>query len=203
MSDSTTLTLPGPESLSGRILAYFKRNRLEEYTRFELAATFSVAHGAINQALALPLSAGWLAERTDSDGNRVVIAGAKLDEVELTPGAKTAGVLGAALAPKKAKRQRRPTLPRLDVDVIPVKTGTLAKPRGGREPGASPYFALLDKLSQVNTWVELPAEYAYSLKNALTRYRRQHPHRVYRLVKVSDTLVHVQRLDDKKPGAQA
>lgn len=202
MSEATTPALPGPESLGGRILAFYKRNKLEEYTRTELSRTWDVSAGAITHALAPLLAAEWLAERTDGSGNRLVIAGPKLGDVELTPGAKIAETLSVALSPKKPKRDR---LPPLDLSKLVVQKGQLAVPRlGGRgAKGGTMYAEMFEKLTEPNTWIEFDSAYAASLNKAMLGWRKTHPLHVFRLIKVSDTKHHLQRLPDKKEGAPA
>lgn len=198
---TTTHALPGPESLAGRILTFFKRNPLEEYTRTELTQTFDVTAGAVTRALEPLMAAEWVAERTDGAGNRLIIAGPKLAEVDLTPGAATARVLSTALAPKTKTRRQR--LAPLDLSKIVVKTGQLVQPRlGGRgAKNETIYAELFEKLDAPETWCEVDAAYAQTINKALVRWRKQYPGRVLRLVKVSDSMFHLQRLADKPEGA--
>lgn len=213
--------IPRPGSLAAHACAWFKVNPGRQLTLQQIcgrwggtAHTAAAQLGAAEDAEFLlserigrndvysagPMLAGWTPLNDSLAESAWNPAPAQAAAPAPTPAAPSA-LPAAAPATRATVKGKR--LPPLDVTKLQVKTGDLLSPvRGGpHSKGSSLYAPLFDKLQQPNSFVEVPSAYVTTLNKSLARYRKEHPQRVFRLVKASEATHQLQRLADK-PGAR-
>jgi hypothetical protein len=217
---SNTNYMPRPGSLAAHACAWFKVNPTRTLTLAEICGRWGgTAHTATAQLGAAEDAEFLLSERIGrSDvysagprlGSWTPLVDSLVEAKSFKPPvadpeprggpAQTAKVVASTRSTPTAAANpnKRNRLPPLDLNRITVQTGTLVSPvRGGpAAKGQSQYTPLLDKLHP-QSWVEVPTAYMPTLNKAIQKYRKAHPERALRCVKVSDEICHLQRLDDK------
>ncbi|HWH75070.1 MAG TPA: hypothetical protein VNV16_12485 [Methylibium sp.] len=155
----TYVYTPKPDSLPGRVCAYFLKNPDEELNAGDMVLKFDAPRASISSLLAASIGAG-LVRRVPGHAVPTFAAGEHLERLRTAEGFAAPAAAAAVPTPSgptsvfaagdaaKRPRRKRQLLPPFDPHAIPIKTGVpIPAPRNHREASAkSSYQQLLERI---------------------------------------------------------